>query len=52
MIFTAVIIGFLNTSYNVHESDGEVNLRIGTLNGSLQIELFFIFSFMDSEAVG
>ena len=52
MIFAAVLIGFLDTSYTVHENDGEVNLRIGALNGSLQIELFFVFSFKNLEAVG
>jgi hypothetical protein len=52
MIFTAVTIGFLDTSLSVHENDSEVRLRIGTLSGSLQIRLPFIFSFVDSDAVG
>ena len=52
MLFTAVTIGFLDTLYSVYENDGEVNLHIGALNGSLQTDLSFIFSFINSEAVG
>jgi hypothetical protein len=52
MIFTAVIIGLLDTSYTVHENDGEVDLQIGTLNGSLETDLSFVLSFVDSEAIG
>lgn len=52
MIFTAVTIGFLDTLFSVHENDSEVNLRIGALSGSLQIRLSFIFSSVDSDAIG
>ena len=52
MTFIAVTIGFLDTLFSVHENDSEVNLRIGTLSGSLQTRVSFIFSSEDSEAVG
>ena len=47
-----MIIGLLNTSYTVYENDGEVNIQIGTLNGSLEIDLLFVLSFIDLETVG
>ena len=52
ILTAAVTIGFHDTIYSVHENDGEVNLQIGTLNGSLQRELSFVFSFVNSEAIG
>ena len=36
MYCAAVVIGFLNTSYTVGESDGVVNIQIGVIRGSLQ----------------
>lgn len=47
-----MIIGLLNTSYTVYENEGEVNIQIGTLNGSLEIDLSFVLSFIDLETVG
>jgi hypothetical protein len=32
----AVVIGFLNTSYTVSESDGEAIIQIGVIRGSLE----------------
>ena len=52
ILTAAVTIGFHDTIYSVHENDSEVNLQIGTLNGSLQRELSFVFSFVNSEAIG
>ena len=47
-----MIIGLLDTSYTVYENDGEANVLIGTLNGSLEIDLSFVLSFIDLETVG
>ena len=33
--FTGITIGFIQTTYNVLESAGEVNLLVGLLNGNL-----------------
>ena len=38
------MIGFLNTSYTVGESDGLVNVQIGVINGSLQRPVVVQFS--------
>ena len=39
-----VVIGFLNTSYTVGESDSQVNIQIGVIRGSLQIPVVVEFS--------
>ena len=38
------MIGFLNTSYTVGESDGAVNIQIGVIRGSLQIPVVVNFT--------
>lgn len=48
----AITIGFLNAYYTVHENDGQVNLQVGPIIGSLQRELTFVFSVTDVDAHG
>ena len=38
------MIGFLNTSYTVGESDGQANVQIGVIRGSLQRSVVVEFS--------
>ena len=38
------MIGFLNTSYTVGESDGAVNIQIGVIRGSLQTPVVVNFT--------
>ena len=49
---TAITIGFLSTSYVVHENDGQANLQVGPIIGSLQRELTFSFSVVNGDANG
>ena len=34
--YSAVVIGFLNTSYTVSENDGVADIQIGVIRGSLE----------------
>ena len=48
-----VVIGFLNTSYTVGESDGQVNIQIGVISpGSLQRPVMVQFSTSADSADG
>ena len=40
----AIVIGFLNTSYTVSENDGEANIQIGVIQGSLERPVVVRFS--------
>ena len=44
------MIGFLNTTYTANENDGEVNIKVGVLEGLLHEEVVVSFSTSDSTA--
>ena len=46
------MIGFLNTSYTVGESDGQANIQIGVIRGSLQRPVAVQFSTNAVSAAG
>ena len=45
---TAVTIGFSNTSYSVLESNGQLNIVVEVLSGSLQREVVINLSVFDT----
>ena len=45
-------MGFLDTSYTVGESDGQANIQIGVIRGSLQRPVIVEFSNNAVSAVG
>ena len=49
---TAVVIGFLNTSYTVDESDGVANIQFGVIQGSLDRPVVVQFSTNAISAAG
>ena len=51
-MFLVVVIGFLNTSYTVGESNGQVNIQIGVINNSLQRPVVIKFSTNAVSAAG
>ena len=50
--YSEVVIGFLDTSYNVGESDGQANVQIGVIRGSLQRLVVVEFSTNAVSAAG
>lgn len=48
----AIVIGLLSTTYTVNENDGEVNIAVGVLEGSLHGEVIVSVSTSDSTATG
>lgn len=49
--FSAVTIGFLETTYNVSEDVGLAQLRVGIINGSLDTEIVISLATADDTAV-
>ena len=45
-------IGFTSPYFTVRESDGQVNVQVGVLSGSLQKEVMFNFFITDLNAFG
>lgn len=39
LYFVGATIGFFNTSYSVLESEGQLNIQLGVISGSLQREV-------------
>ena len=52
VLYIAISIGFLDTSYVVDESSNEVSLQVGAISGSLQRDLLFAFSTINMDAIG
>ena len=50
--YSAVVIGFLNTSYTVNENDGVANIQIGVIQGSLERSVTVQFSTSADSASG
>ena len=50
ILCAAIVIGFLNTSYTVGESDGVANIQIGVIQGSLERSVAVRFSTNDISA--
>ena len=49
---TDVTIGFINAPYSVDENEGEVDIQVGVIEGSLQREVVVLFSTLDSSVRG
>ena len=49
---TDVIIGFINAPYSVGENEGEVDIQVGVIEGSLLREVVVLFTTLDSSARG
>ena len=49
---TDATIGFINAPYSVGENEGEVDVQVGVIEGSLQRELVILLSTFDSSARG